>query len=110
MTHEAEFLLCRMYQAFLSRRKSGINKATAKYFYDISEMHEALAPEMTMDDIVETLRELDRAGMVHNFYADNTVQFSCFSDTGLVVMEDRFANKVEKVLDTILTLRQILFP
>lgn len=99
LTRDAERLLALMYRAYLSRRKDGRDKLSAKQMGAFTQIHKELLPEENLLDVLETCRELGRAGYLRSFWASNTIIRSQLSDEAIIYMENRFKNGLKDVLD-----------
>ena len=51
------------------------------------------------------MRELDRAGFINNFEADNTIYFSNILDKTIVYFENKNLNNLKSVAEWILKLK-----
>ena len=101
ITKEADALICLMYKKYCEDRKNNISKVKAKQFGSSKIIHETILPKWSFEDVDETCRELSRAGLVNNSYADNIV-YSCYlSDLGIIYMENRFKNNLKELIEYI---------
>ncbi len=95
MTKDAEKLLYLMYKRYLSRIKSGKDRASAKCFNGLEDISELL-PKENRESVLELCRELGRLHMLHNTYASNTVYRSVITDEAIEYMESRFKNGLKE--------------
>lgn len=58
--------------------------------------------------IYATCRELDRAGMLQCFYADDMVYESTLSDQAIIYMENRFERNINTVMDYIAKIKSMI--
>lgn len=99
LTKDAEYLLCSLYKTYVQKLKDGISKSNAKNSGSSATIQQNIFPKWSIEDVDETCRELNRAGMLDCMYADNTVYISTLSDKGIIYMEKRFANNIDNVLE-----------
>ena len=110
LTKDSEYLLCVLYQKYISRCASGVPKSKAKNFSSSKEIQSDLIPNLTPENTDETCRELDRAGMLVVLYASDIVYSVALSDAGIIYMENRFQKKLSKIFDRIEQLKNIITP
>jgi hypothetical protein len=101
LTKDADTLICLLYKAYIEKRESGVSKANAKSFGGSDNIHQSIVPSWPFDDVDETCRELDRAGLLNCQYADNIVYFANLPNESITYMEGRFGRKLGNVLDYI---------
>ena len=108
LTKDADALLCVLYKTYKDRRASGTPKAEAKVFSDSDYIHKNLMPKWSFEDVDETCRELDRAGMLHCRYADDVTWMASLTDSAIIYQENRFADSTEAFLGHIEKLRNLI--
>ncbi len=108
LTKDADALLCALYKEYLQKRKDGTPKDTAKILGSADEIQKKIVPEWNLGDVEGTLRELEEAGMISVFDADNTVYFSQLINEGIIYMENRFKNGLSDLLDYLQKVKSIL--
>ena len=93
LSHDADKLICTVYKEYLSKRKHKVSKSNAKLFSleDFCNSN----PDFNYDDAYDTLSELKSNGLVKKFI---TANFE-LTDTGIVYMESRFLNNIDKVIE-----------
>lgn len=91
--------LATLYKDYLDRCKAGMGKEHAAYFGSSKDIQQRLVPNELLEDVDETIRELDQAQMVDVLYADDTVYDCSLSDFAIIYMENRFKNGAKDVLD-----------
>ncbi len=101
LTNDSEKLLSVIYKKYLENRKSGMSKSDAKNFGSSHIIHEQLLPKWLFDDVDDTCRELDRAGMLDCLYGDDIASNVMISDSGISYMENRFKNGLSEVVEFI---------
>lgn len=104
LTKDSKELLAIIYKEYLDQINNGKSKSDAKLFGGSDTVCE-LANDWLKDDIVETMRELDRAGFINNFEADNTIYFSNILDKTIVYFENKNLNNLKSVAEWILKLK-----
>lgn len=106
LSKDADYLICIIYKYYLELHDNGISKAKAKDFNSIDIIH-GLIPEFSLDDIYETCLELSNKGLLNKKKRYIQEKYSRFilSDEGLIYMENRFANKIEKLFSYLNTLK-----
>lgn len=109
LTNDSDYLLCVLYRHYKDRRKSGMSKDDAKRFGGSQYIFSRLLSEWTFEDVDETCRELDRAGLLDCFYADNNVWTAILNDNAIIYMENRFKNGISEVIDNITRLKNLIF-
>lgn len=87
LTKDAKSILFTLYKEYVDRRKHGFSKSQSKRFNSASFIQENFFPDLPLEDVEDSLRELGRNDFLDNFYADNTVYFCTLSDYGISVME-----------------------
>lgn len=99
LTKDSDKLICMLYKHYLEQRKAGVGKDRAKSFGSSANILTTLSLSDTLDDLDETLRELHRADLLHNLYADDTIYEARLTDSAIVYMENRFKNGLMGVID-----------
>ncbi len=109
LSHDAEYLLCVLYKNYIDRRKNGEDKSKAKMMNSSEHIFNTLLSEWKFEDVDETCRELDRAGLLNCQYGDNIVYFSVLNDNAIIYMENRYKRGISEVIDTISKLKSLIF-
>ena len=102
LSRDANYLICIIYKYYLELRDNGFSKAKAKDFNSIDTIH-GLVPEFSLDDIYETCLELANKNLLtqkEKYIMEKYSRFS-LSDDGIVYMENRFSNKIDKLINYI---------
>jgi hypothetical protein len=99
LTKDSDYLICALYKDYLKKRESGVSKYDAKKAGSSQTIQENIFPNWSLDDVVETCRELSRAGLLWCEYSGNQVYTSCLSDLGIVYMEKHFENKINAIIE-----------
>lgn len=97
LTKDADKLVCSLYKLYLSRRKDGFDKVHARQFSlsDITDMKPF--DSWSENDIIDTLRELSRAGFGRLYISGSFIAHDAF----VIYMESRFKNGLNEVTDFI---------
>lgn len=96
MRHYSEKLLSNLCNAYMFRLD--LPEHERRSFGGATEIHQVLLPEMSIQQIDEACRELDRAGFLSCFYADNTVAETYLLDAGLQHKHDTAKNTLLSIL------------
>ena len=97
LTRDAKDLLKALYNAYQDRIADGVKKDTAKYFSDAQAIYDTVYAQQDFDDLVETIRELSRAGMLSVSWYDNTAYCCRLTDEAIKYMENRFKSAAKDV-------------
>ena len=108
LTKDSDYLICSLYKSYLQKRSNGSSKIQASNTGSSEEMQKELFPNWTLDDVDATCRELDRAGLLHCFYADDVVYTSTLSDQAIIYMEHRFERNINTVMDYIVKIKSMI--
>ena len=87
LSNDAKIMLFTLYKEYLDRRNHGFSKSFSKNFQSANFIHQNLFPDLLLEDVEDTLRELGRNNFLNNFYADNTIYYCTLSDDAIVAME-----------------------
>lgn len=101
LSKDADRLICLIYKYYLELKNNGFSKTDAKSFGNSRNVNQKIIPEWSFEDTDDTCRELDRASLLDIFYADNECAEISLSDNGIIYMENRFFNKIDKLVDYI---------
>ena len=110
LTKDSDAVICVMYKAYLENRERGISKADAKQFGEAEDLHISHFPNLSIEDLNETILELKRAGLVdcEIWIADNDVGDIAIKDAGIIYMENRFKNGIKGVLDYLGKIKSVI--
>lgn len=101
LTKDADKPVCILYKSYLEKRKVGFSKGRAREFGGFDHIHDDLCPLWLLEDVVDTCRELSRAGILICKWGDNIAYQIYFSDLGIIYMENRFKNGLLEISDFI---------
>ncbi|WP_125766143.1 hypothetical protein [Levilactobacillus mulengensis] len=99
LTNDAKFLLSVMYKQYISDRKSGHTKREAKFFGSEIRIHDTLMSEWEQDDVHETINELSRNKLLDVIYGNDEAAIVNLSTNAIVLMEHKFQDKVDSILN-----------
>lgn len=99
LTKDADKLICMIYADYKKKRADGMSKEKAKRIGSSKSVQQSIVPKWSFEDVDDTFRELDRAGMLHCFYADNVVYSASITDECIIKMENRFPDGLASILD-----------
>lgn len=99
LTKESDYLICAIYKDYLEKRKNGMDKSHAKHSGSSKRIHEEILTKWMYEDVDETCLELERAGLLNCYSADNAVLDSYLNDEAIIYMENRFKNNVNSVFE-----------
>lgn len=99
LTKDAQYLLSQMYTDYLKSRSKGQSKRDSMDFGSESDIHDNVMPEWSQSDVRETINELSRKGLLNVMYGSNKALRISMSTNAIVLMEHKFNDKVDEVLD-----------
>ena len=101
LTRDAKDLLKALYNAYQDRIADGVKKDTAKYFSDARTIYNDVYAEQDLDDLVDTIRELSRAGMMSVSWYNNTACCCRLTDEAVDYMENSFKRIGKTIIDVV---------
>lgn len=104
LTKDADKFLCKVYKAYLEKRKNGIDKRKAKTFPIAAILKKELSLPYSIEDIGSFVSELNSVSFVkqHMYYGFE------LHDKAIVYMENRFKNGLKDVIDYLAKLSRII--
>lgn len=113
LTNDAKYLLARLYEVYIERRKQNIPKEKATYFGDYEDLKITLMSEWSLPDVLYTCRELLNNGYLDAMDIKYKIGESFFeihlTPKAIMVMENKFQNNVKKVIDYALKIKSLIF-
>lgn len=100
-----DFLMCTLYKNFLERAENGYSKSEARWLGSSDEIQENLLTNWSKDDVSTTCWELHSKGLLKCSAADNIAYTTYLTDEGIIYMENRLGNKIDKIIDYISKLK-----
>lgn len=106
LSKDADYLICLIYKHYLELRDNGFSKSEAKKINSLEDTH-YLITDWSLDDIHETCLELSNKNLLSKEkpYIDEEYSRFSVSDEGIIYMENRFSNKINKIVDYIIKLK-----
>lgn len=101
LTKDNDLLICTLYKHFLEQVKNGSSKYDARWLGSSDEIQENLLTNWSKDDVATTCWELHSKGLLECSPGDDIAYDTYLTDSGIIYMEHRFSNKVEKIVDYI---------
>lgn len=101
ISKEAAIVLHSLYSQFLSRRKVGQSKSEAREYGSAKSIKDNFCTDMSISDIEDAMRELDRNGYLLNDYGDNTITQCELTDLAIMDCESAIPDKVISIADFI---------
>lgn len=108
LTNEADFLLCSIYKNYLDQRIHDVFRKDAVRFGSPEYLQETVVPGWAVEDIEEVMRELNKSSMTVCRWGDNTFSWGLLTTDGIIYMENRFGRKMDKVLNRLSSLKELL--
>lgn len=108
LTKDSDYLICSLYKSYIEKRSNGMSKLQASCTGSAEDIQKELFPNWSLEDVDATCRELDRAGMLQCFYADDMVYESTLSDQAIIYMENRFERNINTVMDYIAKIKSMI--
>lgn len=99
LTNDAQFLLSKMYAQYIKLRKNGYSKPDAVKFNDVEYIKETIMPEWQEEDVQFTVSELYNYDLLFAVKASNTFLRISLKPKAISLMESKFKDKVDEVLD-----------
>lgn len=101
LTKDAKTILYTLYKEYEKRRKHGTSKAESRSFDSAQSIQKDFFPDMLLEDLEDSLRELGRNDFLDNLYADGTVYHCALSDFGISTMESQKKETLLSIADFI---------
>lgn len=101
LTKDAKTVLYTLYKEYEKRRKHGSSKSEAKSFDSAESIQKDFFPNMLLEDLEDSLRELGHNDFLNNTYADNTVYVCLLSDLAIATMESQAKENLLSIADFI---------
>lgn len=109
LTKDADYLLCVLYDEYLARRRNGESAFDARIFGDSESIQSDFIPQWSTDEIDDAAGELSRKSLANCLYANDTLSMLAIERDGIFLMEHRFSDKRDQLIQRIATLRTIIF-
>ena len=97
LTKDAKNMLYSLYQAYKCRIKNCVPMKAAKEFMSLEKIQADLFPTWPIDDILDTILELQNAGLGRHYIRQGII----LSENAIAYMENRFKSEALGVVDMI---------
>ncbi len=101
LTKDAKSMLYTLYKEYNDRRNHGFSKSESKNFDSAEYIHDTFFPELPLEDVEDSLRELGRNNFLNNLYADDTVYCCHLSDYAIATLEALPKETLKSIADFI---------
>ena len=101
LSKDNDLLICTLYKSYLEQVKNGSSKSQARQFGSSDELQETLFPTWSKDDVATACWELNSQGFLDCSLGDDLANDVYITNSGIIYMEHRFSNKIEKIVDYI---------
>ena len=88
LTNDSKKVLYALYSEYKARRAVGSSKSDARFFGSAQSIQENFFPDWILDDVEDSLCELDEAGFLINLYLEATINECHLSDSAIATMEN----------------------
>lgn len=99
LTNDAKYLLASMYKTYIKKRKAGSLKKDATHFGHLDDLNRDIMNEWQREDVKSTCFELRKQGLITGTPASDTILHIHISTEAIAVMESRFKDNFDTVLD-----------
>jgi len=97
LTKDAKHMLYTLYQEYKCRIKNGLPKQRAREFLSLENIQSDLFQTWTIDDILDTIMELQRVGLGKHYIRQGII----LNDTAIVYMENRVKSGALEAVDVV---------
>ncbi|MBF7115211.1 hypothetical protein [Pediococcus pentosaceus] len=108
LTNDAQYLLLNMYREYLDRHNGGTSKFQARKFESENEICTNIMPQWPIEDVHDTIAELNINGFVQAIPGNNIFVSVDLTTSSIAVMEQRFANNVDKILERLSKIKSLI--
>lgn len=96
-----DILICSLYKHYLKQVKNGVSKSDARWLGSSDEIQETFLTSWSKDDVATSCWELHSKGLLQCSPGDDIAYSTYLTENGIIYMETRFSDKLEKVVDYI---------
>lgn len=100
-----DLLICTLYKNYLEKIEKGSSRSKARWFGSSNTIQENLLNNWSKDDVATACWELHSKGLLECSAGDNIAYTTYLTDDGIVYMENRLGNKIDKIIDYISKLK-----
>lgn len=104
LTNEAKYFLLQIYDSYLTKIKSGMDRSKAKDLGSITQLKELL-PDETEANVTDYFNELKFEEFVVGQYGSGKIYRSALTNVAIARMQNRFKNGVKSAIDLLSKLR-----
>lgn len=108
LTNDAKYLISSMYKSYIEKREAGECKRDASSFGSEFDIKQVIMSEWQQADIHETVNELSRARLLNVRYGSNVAVTVSLSTDAIVLMEHKFKNKMDTVIDYAVKIKSLI--
>lgn len=101
LSKDNDILICTLYKKFLEKVRQGSSKSASRWLGSSDEIQETLLTNWSKDDVSTACWELHSKGLLQCQAGDDIAYDTYLTDDGIIYMENRFSDKLEKVIDYI---------
>ena len=105
LSKDNDFLICTLYKNFLEKVKDGCSKSEARWLGSSDEIQENLLINWSKDDVATACWELHSKGLLECSPGDDIAYTTYLTDDGIIYMENRKLNTINKIIDYISKLK-----
>lgn len=87
LTKDAKKILYKLYAEYRDRRKHGFSKSESKNFDSSETVQSDFFPDLPLEDVNDSLRELKDNNFIHGMLADDIVYTCELSDYAIATLE-----------------------
>lgn len=109
LTKDADKVICALYTEYKNRCKNGELEFEARCFGDSKDIKSSYLPKMPESRIDAAIAVLCGNGLYTAVYGDDAPLFGCLSDSGIIYMENRVGDFLNRMLAKLSILRTIFF-
>lgn len=107
LTNNAKNLLKELYSEYQNRRANGTDRFAAMYFEDAKDIYNKLYAEQDIEDLIESIRELSRVGLMQVLWASGTATECRITNEAIAYMENRFKRVGKELIEIVGSLGSI---
>lgn len=108
LTRDAKSFLLKLYKNYLDKANNDIDRSSAKRFGSSLEIRSNITPEISIENITSYCFELSDKNFLNVIPGSNIAFKTELTNSGINVMENRFARNAAKVLDAIVKLKTVI--
>lgn len=102
LTKDAKTILYKLYMEYRDRRKHGFSKSDSKNFDCAKTIHTDFFPDLSLEDVDDSLLELKNNNFINGTCADGTMYTCELSDYAIATLENLPKDTLISVADFLL--------